>query len=323
MLLPLLVFLVVGGIVGVLAFMGFKYGPGEIARRRLELRLREVSIDESKDNDGESTVVRREADGPLPAVDRAVLKTEVGSRLALLIEQSGVQTTPGAIIIASLGAAGGAGLLALLFVPSLIIVPIVALIAGALPYASLRVKRSRRLKKFEEQFPDALDVLSRAVRAGHAFQAALGMAADELPGPVGPELKKAYEQQNFGLPLREALGELAQRIPILDVRFFVTAVLIQRDTGGNLAEILDNLSHVVRERFKILRQVRVHTAHGRFTGYVLLALPAFIAVALTMLNHDHMAPLFREHLGHLMLEGTVILQVIGYFWIRQVMKIEV
>ena len=322
-MLPLLVFLVVGGIVGVLTFMAFKYGPGEIARRRLELRLREVSIDDSKGDDGESTVVRREADGPLPAVDRAVLKTEVGSRLASLIEQSGVQTTPGAILVATLGAAGGAGLLALMFVPSLIIVLVVALFAGVLPYAWLRWKRSGRLKKFEEQFPDALDVLSRAVRAGHAFQAALGMAADELQAPVGPELKKAFEQQNFGLPLREALGQLATRVPILDVRFFVTAVLIQRDTGGNLAEILDNLSHVVRERFKILRQVRVHTAHGRFTGYVLLGLPPFLAVALTLINHDHMAPLFREHLGHVMLEGTAVMQTIGFFWIRQVMKIEV
>ena len=323
MLLPLLVFLVVSGIVGVLVFMAFKYGPGEIARRRLELRLREVSIDESKNDEGESTVVRRAADGPLLAVDQAVLKTEVGSRLALLIEQSGVQTTPGAIIVASFGAAGGAGILTALFVPYLIIALVVALIAGVLPFAWLRWKRTSRLKKFEEQFPDALDVLSRAVRAGHAFQAALGMAADELPAPVGPELKKAFEQQNFGLPLREALGELAERIPILDVRFFVTAVLIQRDTGGNLAEILDNLSHVVRERFKILRQVRVHTAHGRFTGYVLLGLPPFLAIALTLINHDHMAPLFREHLGHLMLEGTAVMQVIGFFWIRHVMKIEV
>ena len=119
------------------------------------------------------------------------------------------------------------------------------------------------------------------------------------------------------------MGQLAERVPILDVRFFVTAVLIQRDTGGNLAEILDNLSHVVRERFKILRQVRVHTAHGRFTGYVLLGLPPFLAIALTLINHDHMAPLFREHLGHLMLEGTIVMQVIGFFWIRQVMKIEV
>jgi len=149
------------------------------------------------------------------------------------------------------------------------------------------------------------------------------MAADELSWPVGPELKRAFDQQNFGLPLREALGQLAERVPILDVRFFVTAVMIQRDTGGNLAEILDNLAHVVRERFKILRQVRVHTAHGRFTGYVLLALPAALAMALSLINPEHMQLLFREHMGHVMLGGAVVMQVIGYFWIRQVIKIEV
>jgi tight adherence protein B len=116
---------------------------------------------------------------------------------------------------------------------------------------------------------------------------------------------------------------MAERVPILDVRFFVTAVLIQRDTGGNLAEILDGLSHVVRERFKIRRQIRVHTAHGRFTGYVLLALPAALAVALSFINPEHMGLLFREHMGQLMLMGAVVMQTIGFIWIRQVIKIEV
>jgi tight adherence protein B len=303
MLLPLLVFCVVGTIVGVMAFVGFKYGPEELAKRKLELRLREVSSPDTGD-EGESTVVRREADGPL-------------------IEQSGAQTTPGAILVWSFGIASLAALLTALFVPYLIVVPFTALLGGFLPFAWLRWKRSSRLRKFEEQFPDALDVLSRAVRAGHAFQAALGMAADELPWPVGPELKKAFDQQNFGLPLREALGQLADRVPILDVRFFVTAVLIQRDTGGNLAEILDNLAAVVRERFKIQRQVRVHTAHGRFTGYVLLGLPPFLAVALTMIDPDHMTPLFHERLGQMMLAAVLVMQAVGYVWIRRVMKIEV
>lgn len=322
MLLALVVFLFVVCLVGGLSFVAFRYGPAAMAARRLELRLHEVSSVSSKD-DGESTVVRRTDEGPLPAVERAILKTHAGSTLALLIEQSGVQTTPTAIILLSFGAACLAALATALFVPFAIAVPIAALLAGFVPFGWLRWKRGARLRKFEEQFPEALDVLSRAVRAGHAFQSALGMAADELHWPVGPELKKAFEQQNFGLPLREALGQLAERVPILDVKFFVTAVLIQRDTGGNLAEILDNLAHVVRERFKILRQVRVHTAHGRFTGFVLLGLPPFLAVALTIMNPDHMAPLFREHLGHLMLEGVLVMQVIGYFWIRQVMKIEV
>src|SRR5205823_8735518 len=128
---------------------------------------------------------------------------------------------------------------------------------------------------------------------GHAFQTAMNMVADELEAPVGPEFKKSFDQQNFGLPIRDALNELAERVPILDVRFFVTAVLIQRESGGNLAEILDNLARVVRERFKIRRQVRVHTAHGRFTGYVLLALPAFLAVAMTFINPELMGLLFR------------------------------
>jgi len=184
-------------------------------------------------------------------------------------------------------------------------------------------KRSVRLRKFEEQFPEALDLLSRAIRAGHAFQTAMGMVADELPDPVGPEFKKAFDQQNYGLPLREALNEMSERVSTLDVRFFVTAVLIQRDTGGNLAEILDNLAHVVRERFKIRRQIRVHTAHGRFTGYVLLALPAALGIALSFINPEHMNLLFRERMGQMMLIGAIVMQTVGFIWIRQVIKIEV
>jgi tight adherence protein B len=149
------------------------------------------------------------------------------------------------------------------------------------------------------------------------------MVADELGEPVGPEFKKCFDQQNFGLPIRDALNQLAERMPLLDVRFFVTAVLIQRDTGGNLAEILDNLAHVVRERFKILRQVRVHTAHGRFTGWVLMALPAALGVALQIINPSHMELLFNERMGQQLLMVAIVMQVIGYIWIRKVIKIEV
>ena len=149
------------------------------------------------------------------------------------------------------------------------------------------------------------------------------MVADELPDPVGTEFRKTFEQQNFGLPLRDALDAMTDRIPIIDVRFFVTAILIQRETGGNLSEILDNLAHVVRERFKVLRQVRVHTAHGRFTGYVLMALPAALAVALSFINPEHMQLLFREQIGQTMLMATVVMQTVGFFWIKRVIKIEV
>jgi tight adherence protein B len=179
------------------------------------------------------------------------------------------------------------------------------------------------MRAFEEQFPEALDLLSRALRAGHAFQSAMGMVADELKQPVGPEFKKTFDQQNFGLPLRDALFQMSERVPILDVRFFVTAVLIQRDTGGNLSEILDNLAHVVRERFKVKRQVRVHTAHGRFTAFVLLSLPPALAIVLRFINPEHMELLFTHKLGQTMLITVMIMQVIGFIWIRKVIRIEV
>jgi len=322
MLLPIIVFLFVTGlIVGVVYFVA---ASGGATQRQIDRRLREVSLGPiSSEPAGDSTVVKRVVEGPLPAVDRFLSQSRAGSGLGRLIEQSGVQTTPSAIAMFSVGAAVGLGLFAAMFIRQPLAGPVVGAIGAMAPFAWLKQRRSSRMRKFEEQFPEALDVLSRAIRAGHAFQTALGMAADELPGPVGPELKKTFDQQNFGLPLREALDELAQRVGILDVRFFVTAVLIQRETGGNLSEILDNLSHVVRERFKIQRQVRVHTAHGRFTGYVLLTLPAFLAVALSLINPDHMQLLFRERMGQMMLIAAMVMQGVGFLWIRQVIRIEV
>ena len=323
MLLPIVVFLFVAGtIIG--GWAAITYMPGAVASRRLDRRLREVSMDSaSADRSADATVVKRAVEGPLPGVDRLVAGTRAGSRLARLIEQSGTRTTPSAVAVMSLVAAVAAGLLAATFVRQAVAAPLAALAAGLAPFGWLVHRRSARLKQFEEQFPEALDLLSRAIRAGHAFQTAMGMVADELPEPVGPEFKQTFDQQNYGLPLRDALNAMSDRLPILDVRFFVTAVLIQRDTGGNLSEILDNLAHVVRERFKIRRQVRVHTAHGRFTGYVLLALPACLAVALSFINPEHMQTLFHERMGQMMLMGAIVMQTVGFLWIRQVIKIEV
>jgi tight adherence protein B len=324
MLLAAIVFLLVaGGIIG--AYTGATKLPGLLASRQLDRRLREVSqgpiTEDGKSGDG--SVVKQESEGPLPSVDRMIAGTNAGSWLARLIEQAGVRATPSAIVVMSLVAAAMFGFAAQLFIRQPFAPAIATALGACAPFGWLRHRRSVRLKRFEEMFPEALDLLSRAIRAGHAFQTAMGMVADEVRDPVGPEFKKAFDQQNFGLPLRDALNGLSNRIAILDVRFFVTAVLIQRDTGGNLAEILDNLAHVVRERFKIRRQIRVHTAHGRFTGWVLLALPAALAVALSIINPDHMQLLFRERIGQMMIMGAIVMQTVGYVWIRQVIKIEV
>jgi tight adherence protein B len=259
----------------------------------------------------------------LPDVDRLILRTAAGPRLTQLVQQAGVRITPGAVLAASVGAGLVVALAAAIFVRQRYAPLLAAPIGLAAPFVWLAHRRTARLNRFEEQFPEALDLMGRAIRAGHAFQTAMGMAADELPAPVGPEFKATFDQQNFGLPVADALRSLSERVPLLDVRFFVTAVLIQRDTGGNLAEILDNLAHVVRERFKIRRQVRVHTAHGRFTGYVLMALPAALGVALSFINPEHMNLLFREHMGQVMLVCAIVMQTIGFIWIRQVIKIDV
>jgi len=321
--LAFFVFVVVTGtIIG--GYFAVTILPERFAARKLDLRLRDSGADGEAPSEGVGeTVVKRALEGPLPGVDRLVAGTRGGISLQSLIDQSGVKITPSAVVLISVMGALMAGLITYLLLPLALVVVLVALAAAFAPFGFLLHRRGRRLKRFEEMFPEALDLLSRAIRAGHAFQTAMGMVADELPEPVGPEFKKTFDQQNYGLPLRDALNELSERIQLLDVRFFVTAVLIQRDTGGNLSEILDNLAHVVRERFKIQRQVRVHTAHGRFTGYVLLALPAALAVALSVINPDHMQLLFHERMGQVMLMGAIVMQSIGFVWIRKVIKIEV
>ena len=321
MILAIGVFLVVTGIAMGLGWV-LSGIPGNMAQKRLEKRLREVGSGSITQESEASSVVRQDEQGPLPAIQKLLGKTGAGAGLSKLIEQSGVRATPGGILVVSGGLALLGVMAVLMFSPVASAAP-AGLLLGVLPILFLMQRRSARIRKFEEQFPEALDLLARALRAGHAFQTALGMVADELHEPVGPEFKKTFDQQNFGLPLKECLLELADRVPLLDVRFFATAVTIQRETGGNLAEILDKLAYVVRERFKILRQVRVHTAHGRFTGYVLLALPPVLGCILAYLSPDHMNTLFTEEMGKTMLLGAGVMQTVGYFWIRQVIKIEV
>jgi tight adherence protein B len=314
-------------VLGVGAVMG-SYGaitrlPGFMLQRKLNSRLEEVTAaDGAEVTDGAALVKQRHA-GPLPALDRIVSETTRGSALAYWVEQSGVQISISALLLIAMGCAAIGGLIVASALRMGVGWPIGAMAGFSMPFLFLRVKRTRRMRAFEEAFPEALDLVARALKAGHAFATGLKMVADEMPDPVGTEFRKTFDEQNFGLPLKDALANLTVRMPSIDVRFFSTAVLIQRETGGNLSEILENLAHVVRERFKILRQVRVYTAHGRLTGYVLLALPAFLGIALMFINPEHMQLLFQERIGHMMLGATVIMQTIGYFWIKQVVKIEV
>jgi tight adherence protein B len=196
-------------------------------------------------------------------------------------------------------------------------------LGGFLPYSYASYRRTKRFQKFEELFPEAIDTLARAVRAGHAFTTALELIANELSEPVASEFRKLFEEQKFGLPVRDALMNLAERVPLVDVKFFVTAVMLQRETGGNLAEILDNLSYVIRERFKIMRQVRVYTAQGRLTMMLLMGLPPVIVITMLTTSPAFIRPLFADPIGHFLVVAGIVLQTLGYFVIRKIIRIQV
>ena len=238
------------------------------------------------------------------------------------IEQSGLKLTLGTLVLASLLAAAIAFYLVNTFVHLVLVAAVVAGLAACIPYGYVRYKRNQRLLKFEEQFPEAIDLLSRALRAGHAITTGLSMVAEELPAPIGPEFQILYDQQNFGLPLSQALKNFADRVVILDARFFVTAVLTQRESGGNLSEVLDNLAQIIRDRFKVKRQVRVISAHGRITGWVLSAMPVSLGLFFAMTNPEKYATFYRDPLGMQMIFGALLLQLIGVFVIKKIVNIE-
>jgi len=198
----------------------------------------------------------------------------------------------------------------------------VALVACAVPVIVMKHKRDSRVKKFEEQFPESLDLLARALRAGHAFTTGLLMVADEMPKPVGPEFRTIYDQQNYGMPMGDALKSFADRVPLLDAKFFVTAVMTQRESGGNLAEVLDNLASVIRDRFKVKRQIQVISAHGRMTGWVLSSVPPVLAFVMFLISPENMRVLWHDPLGIKMIALAIFLQITGAMIIRRLVQIE-
>lgn len=237
------------------------------------------------------------------------------------LTQAGLNMTVGTLLLA----AGCCGLGAYFIVRLITLSSLFGLVAGLIamwfPFMYLSYMKNKRLKKFEEQFPEAIDLIGRALRAGHAFTTGLAMAAEEIPKPVGEEFKLLYDRQNFGMPLPEAMKAFAARVPIIDARFFVTAVLTQRETGGNLGEVLDNLASVIRDRFRVKRQIRVLTAHGRITGWILAGMPPALAGAMMVTTPSHLKMLTSDPLGIQMIIGALVLQVIGTLIIRKLVDI--
>jgi tight adherence protein B len=236
------------------------------------------------------------------------------------LSQSGLRWTLGGLGVRSLGSAALGAVVGLaLSGPALSLVA--ALFAGSAPYFYVRWRRTRRILQLESQLPDAIDLLARAVRAGHPLSEGLRMAAEEAQDPLASEFRITFEEQKFGLPFEEALLGLGDRVEIVDMRILVTAILVQREVGGNLSEILDQISETMRERFTLKRQVRVYTAQGRMSGYTLAALPVLVGFAISVINPSYMTTLFRESVGQALLAGAVFLQGIGFLWIRRIVDV--
>ena len=239
-----------------------------------------------------------------------------------LILRAGLSMTVGSLILMCAVAGLAAYALIYAFTHLIYFAVLIGVFGLYLPIAVVQFMAKRRLTKFEEQFPEAIDLLSRALKAGHAFTTGMSLVAEELPDPVGTEFRLAYDRQNFGMPMPDALRSLAERVPLLDAKFFVTAVLTQRDAGGNLSEVLDNLASVIRERFRVKRQVRVVTAHARMTGWVLALLPPGLGVVLTLLSPGHMSLLWTDPTGIKMVAVALVLQVVGTLIIRKLVDVE-
>ena len=194
---------------------------------------------------------------------------------------------------------------------------------GAMPFGFVFIARKRRIAAFARQLPDALELISRALRSGHSLAAGISLVGDEMSQPISGEFARCYEEQNLGIPLEEALEGMTDRVPNLDLRFFATAVILQRQTGGDLAEILDKIGHLVRERFQIFGQIQALTGEGRLSGIVLLALPPVLFVVMYRLNPDYVMVLFTDEIGKLMLTGAVFMQLAGAFVIKKIINIKV
>jgi tight adherence protein B len=317
-LIAIAAFVGVAALVGGVAMLLFDRPSAKI-EDRLEL-LTGISSPAAKEFAKKSSILAEPLDKQPGILESLIRRFGDVDRL---FAQADVQIAPSrmALICALLaGAAITAGWLYGLH-PGLL--PLIGTLSAAVPIVWLLQRRKRRLKAFGVQLPDALDMLARALRSGQSLNAGFHLVANEIAAPLGREFSRLYEEQNLGVNLEDSLDALTERIPNLDLRFFATAVVLQRQTGGDLAEILDKISRLIRERFQIWGQIQALTGEGRLSGIVLLALPVLLFFVMLRLNYDYVMVLFRDPMGKKMLLGAIVLQLVGAFFIRKIVNIKV
>lgn len=286
-------------------------------RRRLRLNMAVET------NNSEGAILKKEVFSEVPFIDR-MLRTLPGvGRLQLMINQANVQYPLGFFILLGLVLSSLGFLLCLALSKNVLISMPVGIIACCLPLLYVKFKKIKRMAKFEKQLPEALDLIARALRAGHAFTSGMKLAADEFEDPLGPYFSETLDEINFGLSVADALKNLTYRVDCPDVRFFVVSVILQRQTGGNLAEIIEGLAHLIRERFKFRGKVQTLTAEGRLTGKILVAVPIVLFIALLIINPKYGGVLISDPIGKLLATVAICLMVIAHLVIKRLVKLDV
>jgi len=306
----------------VLLSLYFLIAPGWVEKKEIKVRLsllelRNLMLEDLPD------VLKSELLSDVPIFHRVLANFNVAVRIDKRLKQANMEMKVGTFVLLSFLLFGLSLIVgAFLHWPFLISV-LFGVFLFLAPTIVVNVKKNLRMKRFIMYFPEALEMFARSLRAGHSFTGAIQLVGQEMPDPIGPEFQKVFDEQNLGIPLRNALIGMSTRIDLLDVKFFVTAILIQRETGGNLAEIIDKISYVIRERFRIQGQLKIHTAQARMTGIVLSFLPVGMAFILFLLSPDYMKPLWTDPTGRSMVVAAVILQIIGMLVIRKIIRIKI
>lgn len=284
--------------------------------RRLELLAGDTQV-------SAASIERTKEQARMPRFNSWLAKSAPGQSIKRFVSASGLAVSPAELIVMSLvlGAFG-------FFLPGLLNKPpifgaVLGLGLAMLPWWRVASRRNARVERIERQFPEALDLMGRSMRAGHAFPSAVKMVADEMPEPLGRDFRILFDEMNYGVPASEALAHLAERVPVPDVSYFVVAVMIQRESGGNLAELLDNIANIVRERLKLLGEVRTLSAEGKLSAYILTALPFGVVLMVNLVNADFMKVLWTDPMGHRMVGVALFMMLLGILWMRKIIRIRV
>ena len=315
LLIYALVFIGVSAVIGVLFFI---FGEGQAkSTERLDMLTGKKRKEDEATTILKKTAIDRDKKSLLEALTPNV------PTLQKLIIQADANITPSTFMVITciLGALGFSA--SWLAGVKVYLAPLLGILLALVPFAWLLHKRASRLKKFASQLPEALELVARALRAGHSLAAGLHVVAEEMPVPIADEFNRVYEEQNLGIPIDDALKSMCERVPNLDLRFFVTSVCIQRTTGGDLAEILDKIGYVVRERFRILGQVKALTAEGRLSGVILMALPFVLFLTMLHIKYDYVEKLWTHELGVKMSVAALVMQLVGALVIRHIVNIKV